>query len=374
MSGIWSVMRKEAREIRRDPITIAIALALPVILLFLFAYGLSLDVTHIPTAVLDRDRSPQSTEFVDRFSNSGYFDVTEVVSGYDGIRRLMDAGRINVAIVIPPDFSRHLAGAHPAPVQLIVDGSYPPAARVALAYAQAIDRIASGEVLAAAAARTGTTLAPPVDVEPRVWYNPELASKNFLVPGLIAVLLLAFPPLVSTLAIVRERETGSIQQVFVSPLRPWEFVIGKLVPYGAIAFIELLLVLLTGILWFRVPIRGSLPLLLAMSVIYVLAAVGIGLLVSTVTRSQVVAMLVALVLTIMPSFLFSGFLFPLFTMPKAMQAYTYLFPARFYMEIARGILLKGVGLGALWPNAVMLLAYTTAILAVASTRFRKRMG
>jgi ABC-2 type transport system permease protein len=370
MNGIWAVTRKEAREIRRDPITLGVALALPVVMLFLFAYGLNLDVTHISTAVLDRDRSPQSVAFVDRFTNSGYFDVTAVVTSYDGVRRLMDAGRINAAVVIPPDFSRHLAAAHPAPVQLIVDGSYPPVARVALAYAEAIGRIASGGALSAAAARMGMTVAPAVNVEPRVWYNPELASKNFLVPGLIAVLLLAFPPMLSTLAIVRERETGSIQQVLVSPLRPWEFVIGKLVPYGAIAFVELLLVLLAGLLWFRVPLRGDLPLLLGISLIYVLAAVGIGLLVSTVTRSQVVAMLLTLVLTFMPSFLFSGFIFPLFTMPAAMQAYTYTFPARFYMEIARGILLKGVGLGVLWPNAAMLLVYTVAILVAASARSR----
>lgn len=184
------------------------------------------------------------------------------------------------------------------------------------------------------------------------------------------MLLLAFPPMLSTLAIVRERETGSIQQVLVSPLRPWEFVIGKLVPYGAIAFVELLLVLLAALLWFRVPIQGNLPLLLGISLIYVLAAVGIGLLVSTVTRSQVVAMLVTLALTFMPSFLFSGFIFPLFAMPKAMQLYTYLFPARFYMEIARGILLKGAGLEVLWPGTAMLLAYTAAILVAASARVR----
>ena len=370
MTGIRAVMRKEAREILRDPVTLGVALALPVIMLFLFAYGLNLDVTHISTAVLDRDRSPESAAFVDRFTNSGYFDVTAVVTRYDDVRRLMDAGRISAAIVIPPDFSRHLAGAQPAPVQLIVDGSYPPAARVALAYADAIGRVATGEVLTTTAARMGMAPVLAVDVEPRVWYNPELASKNFLVPGLIAVLLLAFPPMLSTLAIVRERETGSIQQVLVSPLRPWEFVIGKLVPYAAIAFIELLLVLLAGLVWFRVPLRGDLALLLGISLIYVLAAVGIGLLVSTVTRSQVVAMLLTLVLTFMPSFLFSGFIFPLFTMPKAMQLYTYLFPARFYMEIDRGILLKGVGLGALWPSAAMLLAYTAAVLAVASARAR----
>jgi ABC-2 type transport system permease protein len=370
MNGIWAVMRKETREIRRDPVTLGVALALPVVMLFLFAYGLNLDVTHIATAVVDRDRSPESAAFVDRFTNSGYFDVTAVVAGYDDVRRLMDAGRINAAIVIPSNFSRHLAAAHPAPLQLIVDGSYPPTARVALAYAEAINRIASAEVLSAAAARAGATPVPPVNVEPRFWYNPELASKNFLVPGLIAVLLLAFPPMLSALAIVRERETGSIQQVLVSPLRPWEFVIGKLVPYGAIAFMELLLVLLAALAWFRVPLRGDLPLLLATSLIYVLAAVGIGLLVSTITRSQVVAMLVTLALTFMPSFLFSGFIFPLFTMPKAMQLYTYLFPARFYMEIDRVILLKGVGLGVLWPSALMLLAYTGVILVAASARSR----
>lgn len=374
MSAIWPVLKKETREIWRDPYTLGIALVLPLVMLFLFAYGLNLDVTHIPTAVLDLDRSPQSVRYADRFSASGYFDVIDLVSGYDEVERLMDEGRIKVAIVIPPEFSRQLAAARPASVQVLVDGSFPPTARVALGYAQAIGDVSSAELLSAEAARAGRRFVPPVAVEPRVWYNPELASKNFLVPGLFAVILLAFPPLLSTLAIVREKERGSIQQIFVSPVRPYEFILGKLAPYGVIAFAEIALVLLAGLLWFRVPLRGSLPLLLALSAVYVTAAVAIGLLVSTITRNQVVAMILALALTMMPSLLFSGFMFPIFSMPRLLQWYTYLFPARSYMEIARGILLKGVGLRELWPSALLLVAYAGYVLLAASLRFRKRLG
>lgn len=241
MPGVWPVMKKEAREIRRDRHTLGIARTLPLLLLFLFAYGLSLDVDHIPTAILDLDRSPESVRYVDRFTHTRSFDVVAVVFRYEEIQRLMDAGRINVAIAIPPDFARHLGSQHPAPVQVILDGSYPPSARVAMAYVEAVNRVASGELAATVMARTGTGLVLPIAVEPRVWYNPALVSKDFLVPGLFGVILLAFPPLLSTLAIVREKENGSIQQIFVSPLRPYEFIIGKLLLYAAIAFVELLL-------------------------------------------------------------------------------------------------------------------------------------
>ena len=213
-----------------------------------------------------------------------------------------------------------------------------------------------------------------IQVEPRVRYNPALRSEHYLIPGLFAVILMAFPPLLTALAVVRERERGSILQIYIAPIRVWEFLGGKLLPYAAVAFLEMLLLLAVGRWWFNVPVRGSVPLLLGLALLYVLCTVGIGLFISTRTRSQVVAILLSIVLTLMPSFLFSGFLFPVASMPVFFQWYTHLFPARHFMEIARGIALKGVGLERLWLNAVLLLAYGATVLILASVGFRKQMG
>jgi ABC-2 type transport system permease protein len=213
-----------------------------------------------------------------------------------------------------------------------------------------------------------------IKTEPRVRYNPELRSTNFIIPGLFAVILMAFPPMLTALAVVREKERGSIKQIFASPIAPWEFICGKLLPYTAIAFLEMLLLLEVSILWFKVGVRGSTPLLLLLSILYVVCTVGIGLLVSTLTKSQVVAVLLAIILTLMPAFLFSGFLFPIATMPDMFRYYTYLFPARYFNEIARGIVLKGVGLYHLWFSAALLLVYAAAVLTCAIMRFNKKIG
>ena len=216
--------------------------------------------------------------------------------------------------------------------------------------------------------------APVLEPVPRVYFNPELKSLNFIAPGLIPVLLMAFPPLLSALAIVREKERGSIQQIFVSPIRPWALIVGKVLPYGAIAFGELLLILGVTRYLFDVPMAGSLGLYLLASFPYVLSTVAIGLLVSTLIRSQLAAMLLAIVLSMMPSFLFSGFLFPVFTMPRPIQLYAYLFPARYFVDITLQVFLRGTGLSVWWPALAALSAYTAAILGVAVFRFRKRMG
>jgi len=217
-------------------------------------------------------------------------------------------------------------------------------------------------------------VAPPVRVEVRVWYNPSLRSVTYVVPGLFGVILMAFPPLLTALAITREKEMGSIQQIFASPLTPAEFLAGKLVPYGLIAFLQIIMVIAVGFLWFEVPMRGSLGLLFAAGLVYVFCTVRIGLLVSTIARTQLAAMLLALIITLMPSFLFSGFLFPIFTMPYLLQLYTRAFPAQYFVDLSRGIVLKGAALPELWPSMVLLLAYTIAVFALAAWRFRKKVA
>lgn len=359
---IAAVIEKESRDILRDPITVAIAILMPLVMLFLFGYAISLDVNNTSLGVFDMDRSPASRELVEGFSESGYFRLAAFYESDHEVDDGLQRNEIKAALVIPPRFQAALVNGDTTSVQILVDGTYSATANLVAAYAQAI---VSGF-------RSRTL--PLIRVDARIWYNPALRSVTYVIPGLFGVILMAFPPLLTALAITREKETGSIQQIFASPLTPTEFLLGKLVPYGLIAFIEILIVMAFGFLWFGVPLRGSLGLLLAMGLVYVFCTVGIGLLVSTITKSQLVAMLAALIVTLMPSFLFSGFMFPIFTMPYAMQLYTRIFPARYFVDLSRGVVLKGAGLPDLWPSVLLLLVYTVVVFAFAAWRFRKKVA
>jgi drug efflux transport system permease protein len=359
---IRAVVRKEMHEIARDPITIAVSLAMPLVMLFLFGYAISLDVKNVPLGVWDADRTPASRGLVDAFVRSGYFTRARTLADERDLTEAMQRGQIKLALIIPETYAERLARHAPAAVQLILDGTYSNTAQIIAGYADAI-------VLGA-----GRPAQPLLKPEIRVWYNPEMRSVNYVIPGLFGVILLAFPPLLTTLAVVREKESGSIQQIFASPLTSAEFIAGKLIPYGLIAFVQILLVMGFGLIWFEVPQRGGLGLLLSVSLLYVFCTVGLGLLVSTVTSRQVVAMLLALVLTLMPSFLFSGFLFPLFTMPYLMQWYAAIFPGKYFVALSRAIIMKGAGPADVWINAAMLLAYTLAVFGLAAARFRKKVA
>lgn len=368
LQRIRAVIAKEAREIIRDPITVWVSLLLPLVMLFLFGYAVNLDVENVALGVLDQDKTPASRALTDRFVQHGYFRLTESLRSVQEVEAAFQQGRIKLALVIPPAFYRKLVRNETPQVQILADGTYSATALIAVNYARAIvSEFQPGSSLTPAAAA-------PVQLETRVWYNPALRSINYVVPGLFGVILMAFPPLLTALAIVREKETGSIQQIFASPLTPAEFITGKLVPYGLIAFLQMLMVIVVGFVWFAVPFRGNIGFLLATSLIYVFCTVAIGLLVSTVTRSQLTAMLLALIVTLMPSFLFSGFLFPIFTMPYVLQLYTYVFPSRYFVELSRGIVLKGGGLDTLWFNVVLLLLYTLLVFALSAWRFRKKVA
>jgi ABC-2 type transport system permease protein len=372
-----AVARKETREILRDPITLGIAIVMPLLLMFLFAYAISLDVREIRLAVLDEDGSAESREYVASVLGSGYFRLHATVQRLAEVERLLDRGEVRVVLVIPAGFARSLGQGLAADVQTLVDGSLANTAIIALNYLNAISDTYTRRLQERALeARLGLLprLSPAIRVESRVRYNPALRSEHYIVPGLFAVILMAFPPLLTALAVVRERERGSILQVYLAPIRAWEFLGGKLLPYAALAFLEMLLLLAAGRFWFDAPVRGSIPLLLGLALLYILCTVGIGLLISTRTRSQVVALLLSIVLTLMPSLLFSGFLFPIGSMPMVFQWYTHLFPARHFMEISRGIALKGVGLERLWPSAALLLMYASVVLTLASLRFRRKIG
>ncbi len=366
-----AILIKEIREIWRDPGTLLMAIILPLIMLFLFTYATNLDVEDVALAVYDQDRTPASRAYITQLTTGDQFHLHSQVWSQADLERLMDRDIVEAGLIIPPDFGQALRAGRSTMVQTWVDGSFPPTANVAIGYVQAFNQVYSVRQVAAG---SGHTYKPAIAVEPRVWYNPGLESVNFIVPGLFAVILLAFPPLLSALAVVREKEQGSIQQIFVSPIRPPELILGKLIPYGVIAFMQMALILAAGMGWFRVPFAGNLTLLLVAALVYVFGAVSIGLLISTLTNSQVAASLAAIGLTLMPAIVFSGFVYPIFNMPQVMQWYTYLFPARHFTGMARSITLKGVGLETLWPQLGLMLAYVLVIFIIASLRFKKKVG
>jgi len=359
---IRAVIAKEARELARDPVTIWVSLLLPIVMLLLFGYAVSLDVEDVPLGVLDGDHSPASRRLTDSFTQSGYFRLVRMLSSEPEVERALQRGDVKLTLIIPERFQAAIARGEEPTVQILLDGTYSATSLIIAGYAQTI------------VGNYGVTAARRIRIETRIWYNAAMRSSNYIIPGLYGVILMAFSPLLTALSIVREKETGSIQQIFASPLTPAEFIAGKLIPYGLIAFLQIVLVMAAGFFWFDVPFRGNLTFLLAMGLVYVFCTVGIGLLVSTITRSQLVAMLTALIITLMPSFLFSGFLFPIFTMPYTLQLYTNLFPSRYFVELSRGIVLKGAGIQELWLNTVLLAAYTIGVFLLAAWRFRKKVA
>jgi ABC-2 type transport system permease protein len=358
---IQAVIVKETRELTRDPITVFVALLMPLVLLFLFGYAISLDVKDIRYAVSDQDNTPGSRALADAFVASRYFDFV----GYGDERALagaLERGQIRMALVIPERFSARLASGRPSPVQILVDGTNSNIAAIAVGYADAI--VSSFQ-------NAGRST---VQADVRVWYNPQLRSANYIVPGLLAVIMMSFPPLLTALAVVREKESRSIEQIYASPLTSVEFLAGKLIPYAGIALIEFLSVLSLGFIWFQIPFRGSVGLLTTAAVIYVASTLGLGLLVSTLARTQVVAMMLALIITMMPAMVFSGFVFPVFTMPDALQLYSAGVPAKYFLEISRGIALKGAGGREIAANMAILATYTTIVFSIAAWRVKKKVA
>jgi ABC-2 type transport system permease protein len=368
--AVRAILGKELRELWRDPLSLSLALGLPIVLLLLFTHGLNLDVRQVRLGVYDLDRSAGSRDYLSGLTAAGDLSVVAEATSAAELGAWLDGGRIDMGLIVPPDFQRTLLAGQPTGVQVLVDGSDPTQAKAALAQLDAAAAFYSARAVRAAAASGG----PAVVAEPQVWFNPALKSAHYIVPGLFSLILMVLSPLLATLAIVRERERGSIQQILVAPTSPAAFILGKAVPYGLLAFVQMLLVLAAGLLWLRVPFRGSLLLLLLASIVYVFCTVGLGLLISTVTRSQVVAMLLALVATLMPSFLFSGFLFPVYSMPERYQWVSLAFPARHFTEIARGLALRASGPEQLWPHLVALLAFAAAVLLLATSRFHRRMS
>ncbi len=374
MKILLALIKKEAKEILRDPVTLATAIILPLILLFLFGYAISLDIEDIPVAVYDQDKSQESSKLIEAFTNSGYFNLDYYIESFKDVDKVLDRGQVSIAIVIPQDFSQKIQSGEKTNILMLLDGTFSSKALIISNYATIVVNEYSRPLIENYLAGKGISVEVPVRVIPRVWYNPPMSSVNYIVPGLFAVLLMAFPPMLTALSIVREKERGTIEQIYVSPINPYLFILGKIIPYGGIAFGEMLLILAVGTVWFQIPFRGSISLLIIMSLIYVLCTVSIGLFVSTITKTQLAAVLLSLIIALMPSFLFSGFLFPITSMPYMLQLYTYVFPARYFNDISRDIFLKGVGIEYLWSNMLSLLIYTLLLFLITSLRFKKKIA
>jgi ABC-2 type transport system permease protein len=371
LARLLAVARKEVIQIRRDPRSLGMAFVIPMILLVLFGYALALDVDELRTIVYDQDRTPRSREFLARFEESGYFTVVATARHFGEVERALDAGRAQVALVVPRNFARDLDLGRRVPVQALLDGSDANTAAIALSYLEAIAGLYSRRLLAEHAGIVQVD--GPVDTRLRVWYNPELQSKNYIVPGLIAVIMMVIAALLTSLTIAREWERGTMEQLIATPIKVAELVLGKLLPYFAIGMIDVVLAVLAGTLMFGVPLRGNPALLFGLALIFLLGALGLGMVISIKARSQLVASQVAMVLTFLPSFLLSGFMYDIGNMPGWLQAVTYAFPARYFVTILKGIFLKGVGLAVLGLEVAFLAVFALLVTTVALVTFRKRL-
>lgn len=373
LQRINAVAKKEFLHVLRDPRSLGLGLAIPMLLLFLFGYALKLDVENVPFIVWDQSDSHVSREFVARFAGSRYFSLLRHAGSYREVEKAIDRREAQAALVIPVDFAREVGAGRQGVVQFILDGSDSNTATFAKGYAEAVAAGFSQEISLRQLQRMGAAPAVPLDVRPRVWFNADMLSRNFIVPGLIAVIMMVIAALLTSLTIVRERETGTMEQLISTPLTGPELILGKLIPYFAIALLDLLLAVIVGKFVFHVPLRGSVALLFGMATVFTVGALSLGMLFSIIARNQLMASQLALVGTLMPAFLLSGFVFPIANMPEPVQALTHLISARYFIILLRGLYLKGVGLETLAGEALFLVIFSSVVLTLAIRKFRKKI-
>ncbi len=370
----WAVFRKELIHIKRDPSSLAQAILLPVMLLFLYGYALTFDINRVPTAVFDREGSQISRDFINGFAASRYFSISCCVSSYGEIDRLINARRVWVALVLPHDFSRQIKSGQTAQVQVIVDGTDANTANIIIGYIQSVSAAYNDKVAIKRLQARGLSRLPvEIKNEPRVWFNEELESKNFIVPGLIVVIMTMVGSLLTALTIVREGERGSLEGLLATPLKKWELIAGKLGPYFIIGMVDMFIALGMGVLLFDVPLRGSLVLLIMLSALFLIVMLGQGLLISVLSINQLQAYQMATLLTFLPAFLLSGFVFAIPQMPLALRLVSYLVPSRYFVTISKGIYLKGIGAYILWPEVVVLIGFAALFLIAAQRKFVKKI-
>lgn len=369
----WAICRKELIHIRRDPVSLIQVILIPVVLLLINGYALTLDLKEIPLAVYDQDGSRLSQDLVRRFQVTSYFRIYRSVSDYREIAALLDSRRIMAAIVIPFDFSRYLKAGRPVPLQLLVDGTNANTANLIITYTQGVAANFNRFVLEERLQAQGLQVSAPVAAEPRLWFNEEMESRNFIVPGLIAIIMTMVGALLTALCIIREKERGSMEGLMGTPLKKSELMLGKLCPYFVIGMLDMFIAMAMGQFLFEVPFRGSLPLFIALSALFLIVVLGQGLLISVSAHSQLEAYQMAILTTFLPSFLLSGAIFPIRQMPALLQWLSYLVPARYLVTISQGIYLKGLGWQRLWLDALILALFALFFLMTAGRKFVKKI-
>lgn len=372
---ILAMARKEVLHIVRDPRSLALALALPLVMLLLFGYALSLDVDQIPMTVIDRDRTPESRELISQFEGSRYFHIVSRPDDATGVNLGIDRGRFLLALEIEENFAARLRSGKQANVQLLLDGSDSNTASIALGYVNGVIQ-AHGAALRdrSLRARGAAALKSPVDPRIRVWYNPDLKSKNYIVPGLIAVILMIIAALLTSLTIAREWESGTMEQLLSTPVRPAELVIGKLAAFFGLGVVDMTVALVTGLVVFDVPLRGSVLLLAAASALFLFGALGWGIFISASVRTQLMAYQLGTLTSFLPAFLLSGFIFSVENMPAVIQAISYIFPARYFITIIKGIFLKGLGFDLLALQFLFLAVYAVLVFTLATRRLQQKVA
>ena len=366
---------KEFRQIVRDKRSLILLLIYPALLMVLFGYALNFDVKHVSLAVLDQDNSRASREFIQSLLHSEYFDLQGYLSRPQEVDEVLDQSQVQAVLVVPSDFGVRLADGQEAKVQVNLDGANSNSASAVVGYITAACQSFSGRILADLLLRSGrNSISLPIDYRPRVWYNPELRSARFLIPGLIAIILLIMTVVSTSLSIVREKERGTMEQIIVSPVRPIEIILGKTIPYVLISLIASVVILVTGWGLFGIAVRGNILLLYLGMFVFLMGGLGLGLLISTLTHSQQAAFMISALLTMLPTIILSGFIFPIRNMPFVIRLVSYIIPARYFLPILRGIIVKGVGFGALWQSYLFLFAFAVVVILLSTARLRRQMA
>ncbi len=370
---VKALTKKEFIQIVRDPRSLSMAIIIPVLLLVLFGYALTLDVNNVPTAVWDQDKSQLSYDFIRKFGSSRYFKIAGYYENYDELSKLIDENKTLMALIIPEDFSKLINSNNPAPVQLLIDGSDSSTATISLGYANSIVSSYNQELSAKVFSKANIKAPTLIDLRPRVWFNEELKSKNYIIPGLIAMIMMVIAALLTSLTIAREWERGTMEQLISTPITTNELILGKFLPYFCIGLFDLLIAVGMGEFIFHVPFRGNIFLLFGTCWLFLAGALMLGMFISSAAKNQLMAIQLAMLATFLPGFLLSGFAYPINNMPIAVQVITYAVPARYFIKILRGIYLKGIGIEVLWPDILFLFMFTIIMIALASLKFKRKL-
>ncbi|MDD2689370.1 MAG: ABC transporter permease [Candidatus Omnitrophica bacterium] len=375
LKRVSTVARKEFIQIKRDPRSLALALAIPIFMLLIFGYGLSLDIDHVRTVVWNQDASSKITrDFLLNFKNSKYFEIIKYTDNYRDIEHMINSGSVMMALIIAKDFSHYIESGKKAPLQLIVDGSDANTATIAMNYVQAVVSKYNVDLLTSTFARSGINPPPNVDSRTRIWFNMGLKSTWFIIPGVISMIIMIIAALLSSLCIAREWERGTMEQLISTPVKAPELIIGKFIPYFTIAFFDLTIGVLMARFLFDVPFRGNYLLLIILSSFFLTGALSLGIYISVVARTQLMASQLASLTTLIPGILLSGFIYPIFNMPKALQVVTFFVPARYYIVILRDLFLKGSGIDTMWDEALFMVLFAFIMLNFAVRRFKKKVA